>query len=63
MIRKGKGKIANLFTVRVLSNGLVITEGTIYLVRKQNFLKNYYFLPPGTRTRVRMSGGKKCSFF
>ena len=63
MIRKGKGKIANLFTVRVLSNGLVITEGTIYLVRKQNFLKNYYFLPPRRRTRVRMSGGKKCSFF
>ena len=32
----------------------------VHLVRSQNFLKKYLFLPPDTHTYVFMSGGKKC---
>ena len=39
---------------------IILKNRVIYLVSSQNFLKNYYFLPPDTHTLVSLSGGKKC---
>ena len=33
--------------------------GIVYLVRTQNFSKNWHFLPPDTHTYVYISAGKK----
>ena len=36
--------------------------GIVHLVHTQNFPKNYYFLPPDTRTYVRVPGVRNVSF-
>ena len=39
------------------SKNKILTGRVIHLIKTQNFLKNYYFLPPDKHTSVCVSGG------
>ena len=54
---------SNRFAKWLVGGLLIQFLGIIHLVRRQIFLKNYYFLPPDMHTFVCVSGGKKCQFF